>query len=261
MAGRALWKGIVTFGAVSVPVKLYTMFRDTSTRFNLLHDEDMSRLTMEMRDPVDNVPVHREHQVKGYEIAGGEYVIVHEDELEALQPEGGREIEVKEFVSRNDIDLRYFDTPYYLGPDRSELLYVNLAAALRKTDKVGICQWVMRKKQYLGMLKLFGDVLALVTLHYADEIGDTRQAAPETGMKATPQELSTGEYLVNALSVPFQPEKYRNDYEIQLKSLIEKKARGETVPLRTAAPREATKSEELLDMLKKSVEMATKAKK
>ena len=260
MAGRAIWKGVISFGAVSVPVKLYSAVREERVQFHLLHDQDEVRLRQQMVCPVDDEVVDREHQQKGLEVAEEEYVVVEEEELDKLEPESSRDIEVKQFVKLGEIDPRFYDRPYYLGPDGDEKTFRKLAAALHKENLAGVCQWVMRKRAYLGALKFCGNALCLVALRYADELTPSN-ALKLPKAKLDPREKETASYLIDTMSGEFDPSQYHDDYQERLAELVARKARGQKAPVKRISRPKATQSGQLLKMLQASLKKAQAAKK
>jgi DNA end-binding protein Ku len=237
---------------VNVPVKLYPAVVDTRVHAHLIHDTDRQRLQQRMVCPAEDVAVDRDETVKGYEIADNEYVVVHPGELDILQPEASREIEVVEFVDAGRVDPRYLDRTYFLGPDDDEQMYVDLAAGLEKTKLAGMCRWVMRDQSYLGVLASREGLLSLVTHRYAGEIVsaealEIRRAEPSL------REKTIAHRLVEELEEPFQPEQYHDEYEARLQSLVDQKARGRQVALPRAWKPEPTREEDLVKVLEKSL--------
>jgi DNA end-binding protein Ku len=254
---RAVWKASVRFGPVGVPVKLYPAVVDTRVHSHLLHDTDRQRLQQRMVCPAGDVVVDPAETVKGYEIADNEYVVVHPGELDILEPQASREIEVVEFVDAGHVDPRYLDRTYFLGPDDDEQMYVNLAAALEQTKLAGVCRWVMRDKAYIGVLGSRDGLLRLITHRYAEEIVpadalEIRRAEPSL------REKTIARRLVEELKEPFQPEQYHDEYEARLQSLIEQKARGKTVTLPRPRKPEPTPEEELASVLERSLDTLRK---
>jgi DNA end-binding protein Ku len=254
---RAIWKAAVRFGPVSVPVKLYPAVVDTRVHSHLVHDADHQRLEQRMVCPEEDVVVDRAETVKGYEIADHEYVVVHPGELDILEPEASREIEVVEFVDASRVDPRYLDRTYFLGPDDDEQTYANLAAGLEQTRLAGMCRWVMREKAYIGVLESRDGLLRLITHRYADEIVpadslEIRRAEPSL------REKTIARRLVEELKEPFQPEQYQDEYEARLQSLVEQKARGREVALPRPRKPEPTREEELTSVLERSLDALRK---
>jgi len=255
MAGRAIWRGIVSFGICSVPIKLYTAVRSQRVDFHLLHDTDHERLRQRMVCPLDGEPVEREHIVKGFPLDDGRYVLVDPRELEALEPESSRTIEVLDYVDRGAIDARFFDRPYFLGPDGEDGPLASLAEGLAASGRLGICCWVMRKRTFLGALGCFDGTLCLVTLRRAEEI-----VSPETlsapKAEVSDRELKTAKYLMDALSADFKPQAYKDVFRDEVRELVARKARGGTVKLKHVRLPKATASDGLLAALEASLKQA-----
>jgi DNA end-binding protein Ku len=254
---RAIWKAVLQFGPVQVPVKLYPAVKDTRTHAHLLHDTDRQRLQQRMVCPEDEEVVEPRETVKGYEIKEDEYVVVDFQELDVLEPEASREIEVVEFVDAGHVDPRYLDRTFFLGPDEDESMYVNLAESLHETKLAGMCRWVMRGKSYVGVLLQRDGLLSLITHRYADEIvpADSLEFQQvEPGKK----EIAIARNLVEELEEEFHPEQYYDEYEAKLHHLIEQKAQGKEVRLPRPVRPEPTKEEDLVGVLQRSLETLRK---
>jgi DNA end-binding protein Ku len=266
---RALWKGIIEFAAVAVPVKLYTAVRPKEIRFHLLHDQDHVRVRQQMVCPAhgsDEREVPREHVVRGYELRKGQYVVVQEHDLEHCIPEAQRNIRVRRFVDPAAVDAMYYDKPYHLGPDtHGERPYALLARALRESNKMAIVEFVMRGKQYLGAIRVNtsgdagggGDALVLETMRYADEIvptGDVEDAIRK--MKVDERQVKMAEQLIETLAADFEPRRYHDEYRACVTEMLEKKARGEKVTIKHAKQRKATKAPDLTEILRASLAQA-----
>src|SRR4051812_20775048 len=262
---RALWKAVIEFGAVSVPVKLYTAVRQQEIRFNMLHDQDHARLRQEMVCPAhaggeESVP--REHVIRGYELRKGEYVIVGEHDLEKCAPDASRAIRVKKFVDPQQIDPLFYEKAYYLGPDaHGHKPYALLVRAMREEEKVAIAEFVMRGKQYLGAIRVAGGdgdappVLVLESMRYADEVipttGDVERAIRD--LKVDERQVKMAEQLIDTLAAKFEPERYKDEYRACVMEMIERKARGEKISLKKAKEPKATKSPDLTEVLRASL--------
>jgi len=254
--GRAVYKAAVRFGGVGVPVKLYTALDDVRIHFRLLHDDDSMPLRQEMMCPVHEEPVPREHRVKGYEVGPDEFVVLEPDDLRDLRPESERTIEVLEFVGPDEVDARYCDRTYYLGPDGREKAYAALTAAVARAGRVGICRWVMRNRSYLGALSAGGSVLRLVTVRYGDEVVHVDDLDLPRRVSVREKERQTAEYLVAELGAPFEPESYRDEHAEAVRDLIRRKAEGEEITLVEPEEKAPTEDDELLETLEKSLELA-----
>lgn len=252
MAPRAIWKGRIEFAAYTIPVKLYTAVREQRIQFHLLHKSDQTRLRQQMVCAYEHIPVPREEQVRGFELEEGKYVIVSDEEFERIEPEESRVIEVHEFVRSGDIDPLYCERAYYLGPDASNKDYAILASALTDMGIEGLCTFTMRKRSYFGSLKARGQIIALTTLRYADEI----VAAGSLDLpraKLSEKELKAGIDLVRALTGRFEPDRFENEHQRKLKEMIDRKAAGEKISILRPRKQKATRSDRLLETLEASL--------
>ena len=258
---RALWKGVIEFGAVAVPVKLYTAVRPQQIHFHMLHDQDHVRVRQQMVCPAhDDHEVPREHIIRGYELRKDQYVVVQEDDLEKCSPIASRTIRVRRFVDPAQIDPLFYEKPYYLGPDEhGHKPYALLARALRHEKRVAVVDFVMRGKQYLGAVRVSADGKALVleTMRYADEVVATGEVEDEIRkLKVDERQVKMAEQLVETLAGPFEPERYRDEYRACVMEMIERKARGEKVTTKAAKVPKATKAPDLTDILQASIAQA-----
>jgi DNA end-binding protein Ku len=252
VAGRALWKGFLHFGDVSVPVKLHTAVKESRLQFHLLHRRDRVRLQQQMVCAYEKVPVPAEEQVRGFEVEEGRYVLVDPHELEEIEPEKSRLIEVHEFVKTAQIDPIFMDRTYYLEPDMIFRGYNALAELLQEMEVNGICTWTMRKRSYFGALQSSGRTLRLQTLRYADEVIPVASLNLQK-FAVSEKELSIGSELINHLTVAFQPGKFTNEHQQKLQNLIDKKARGEKIALLPPKPMKSTAPNKLLEALEASL--------
>jgi DNA end-binding protein Ku len=252
---RAIWSGSVSFGLVNIPVKLFSAISQKEVRFHMLHDADGGRIQLHRFCSVDEKEVPYEHIVKGFEVSPGRYVTVTPEELDAVDPKATRSIDIQEFVALDDIDPVYYDQTYYLAPDRGAgKAYALLLETMRRTKKVALGRVVLRTKQSLCSLRPLGDVLALATLNYADEINARDDLVGETG-EPSGRELEMAERLVESLTAAFEPEKYRDEHREKVLALIEKKAAGEEV-VAPQEPAEPARVVNLADALAASLAAA-----
>jgi DNA end-binding protein Ku len=256
---RALWKGYIRLGLVTVPVKLYTAVRPQGVSFNMLHDQDQGRIQFRLVDPTTGEEVNREHIVKGFELHKDEYVIVDEEEIDKLVPPSSRDIAIEDFVEEGSIDPIYCERAYFLGPDvGGEKSYPLLAKALKKTRKVGICKFVMRKREYLAQLRTTGpkdEYLMLETLRWADEVLPRDEvAADESKLKVSAAEEKMALQLVESLAVDkFDPGQFKDEFTEKVLDLVNRKARGEKVELPEPEEPEPTGDIDLSEVLKASI--------
>jgi DNA end-binding protein Ku len=255
MLSRALWKGYIHFGDFDVAVRLHTAVREQRIEFHLLHSRDHVRLRQQMLCAYEKVPVSREEQVRGFEVEEGRYVIVDDEELERIEPEGSRTIEVRQFVPEGQIDPLYFERVYYLAPDVVPTGYRALAEGLLETRMEGICTWTMRKRSYLGSLTARGKALRLTTLRHGQEVIEAGSLdLPDVVL--SDRELKVGADLVTALGGPFQPEKFENEHQRKLQELIGRKAAGEKISVLRPRRVRPTTPDKLLETLEASLKKA-----
>lgn len=261
---RAIWSGSISFGLVNVPVKLYSAVSRKTVNFNQIDSRTGARVKMKRVSSVDETEVSYNDIVKGYELSSGEYVIVSEEELAALDPEAVRTIDIEEFVDLADIDPMFYDSSYYLAPDQTTAkAYKLLTMAMENSQKVGIARFVMRTKQYLAAIRPKDGRLILNTMVYADELVD----ADEIGgfdavakVEIAERELAMAQQLIESLSAEFAPEKHHDTYREAVLSLIERKAAGEAEIVAPAAAPTADKVIDLMAALEASVKAAKDAR-
>lgn len=255
---RAMWSGAISFGLVNVPVKLFPAARSKDIGFNQLHEADGSRIQMKRVCALDGAEVPFAEIVKGYEVSPDRYVVITPQELEAIAPEITRGIDIEEFIDLAEIDPVYFENSYYLVPDKGGAkAYALLLAAMRNAGKVAIGRMVLRSKQYLVALRPAGDALSLSTLYFADEVvsQEDLDGLPRERKDFDKRELAMAQQLIEALSAPFEPEKFHDEYRTQVLDLIERKAEGEPIVIKPdTAP--AAKVVDLMAALEASIAAA-----
>jgi DNA end-binding protein Ku len=254
---RAIWSGSISFGLLNVPVKLYSAVSKKSVSFRELRESDGSRVRHKRVAEADGEEVEYNDIVKGYEIAPEQYVVITRDELEELDPKKTRAIEVLDFVDLDDIDPIYFDHPYYLGPDKgAERAYALLVKAMEDAHKVAIARFVLRNRESLAALRPMDGVMTMATMRFADEVVSTQEISDVLGEEAEPpkkKELEMAKALIDSLTSEFDADQYRDEYREELLSLIERKARGESiVSSETEAPK-PTKAPDLMAALEESL--------
>lgn len=226
MAARAIWKGVLQIGTLSVPVKLYSAVQDKSVRFRLLHKTDKQPVRQQLTSAEGDEPIEYESVKKAFPIARGRLVMLEKEELEQLQPEDSRDVEITRFVNRGDIDHRWYERAYYLGPDGNQKAYFAAASALERKKKEGVARWVMRDRSYVGALRAEGGYLMLITLRHAEEIIAT-EALPAPGGRALAQrEIEMAGQLIEALHAEFDPAQFTDTYRERVMDLVETKAAG-----------------------------------
>ncbi len=254
---RSIWSGAISFGLVNVPIKLYSAVSRKTVRFNQLNSDTGNRIMQKRVDPETGEEVPYDRIVKGFELTKDRYVVITPDELDALDPERTRTIQIEDFVDQVDIDPIYYDHPYYLVPDKGAAkAYGLLLNAMEASGKVAIARVVIRSKEQLVAIRpAAGNVLTMETMIFADEVVDPEDleelpAAKE--LKASDRELKMAQQLIDSLSSEFEPERYRDEYRDKVLELIERKAQGEEIAVQPEAP-EPAKVPDLMAALEASL--------
>ena len=252
---QAIWTGSISFGLVTVPVRLVSATRSQDVRFNQLEAETGARIRYRRVSEQTGEEVPNDQIVKGYELENGHYVVLDNDELAALKPSASRMIEIEDFVDLSEIDPVYFEQPYYLVPDKDAAkAYRLLSRVMEDEGKVAVGRFVLRSKEALVAIRPVDGVLLLETMRYADEVLAADRDAPlaESDTEPSERELEMARQLVNALAGTFDPEKYKDEYREELLALIERKAAGEEI-VASAAPEEPAKVLDLMAALEASL--------
>ena len=255
---RAIWSGTISFGLVSVPVRMYSATEESDLHFKLVHEPDGGRIGYQKVCKAENEPVPDDEIVKAYEAKKDELVVLTDEDFDAVKVEGVKTIDISHFVPYDEIDPIYFERTYFLGPqDGGEKVYALLREAMEKTGLAAVGKYVMREKQHLGCLRIREGVITLEKMFFHDEIRPVKEIAPRktTVPKA---ELDMATALIDQFKSSFEPDRYEDTYRAALLKLIKAKQKGETI---TAVP--AAEDEEpadLLAALKASVEAAKKGK-
>lgn len=255
---RAIWTGAISFGMVTVPVKLYSALNRKAVRFHQLSGKTGVRIAQKRVDPSTGEEVPYEDIVKGYEIASDRYVVIEPGELEALEPKKTKTIEIEDFVELAQIDPVFYDHPYYLAPGPGGAKpYRLLLEAMRETEKVAIARVVIRSKEALVALRPIGEVLGMATMIFSDEVlppDRLDEVAEAEQVKTTKRELEIAEQLVESLAGDFEPDKYRDTYREQVLEMIERKAQGKEIAVQPVAEEVAEPAPDLMGALKASLE-------
>jgi DNA end-binding protein Ku len=240
---RSIWSGAISFGLVNVPIKLYSAVSRKTVRFNQLNKETGHRIQQKRVDPETGEELSYDQIVKGYELTKDRYVVITPEELDALDPERTRTIDIEDFVDLDEIDPVYYDHPYYLVPDKGATkAYGLLLGAMEQAGKVAIARVVIRSKEQLVAIRPSGDVLMMETMLFHDEVvpPDEIEELPESKeLKASDRELQMAQQLIDSLSSEFEPERYRDEYREKVLELIERKASGEEIAVQPEAPQPA----------------------
>ena len=228
---RSLWKGAINFGLVHIPVTLWKATRPQDLHFRMLHEKDLVPLKQKKVCPADHKEVSADEVVRGYEVKKGEFVPVEDEELEALEPENSHSIDIEDFVELVDVDPIYYETAYYLAPDKGAAKpYGLLVAAMEKSGKAAIARFVMRTKQHLVIMRAMDKGIGMSTLYYADEVMALSEVPgiPRT-INPTKQELDMAVRLVESMTSEFDPEKYHDTYREKVLAMLKQKAKGKII--------------------------------
>jgi DNA end-binding protein Ku len=247
MSARAYASGTVSFGLVSIPIKLYsTGEASTGIHLNMLHKKCGTRLKQQYVCPTDNEIVGKDEMVKGFEYTKGQYVLFSEDELKALMPEPTNAIDITEFIPLEKVDPIYFEKTYYLGPDKGgDRPYLLLSQAMRDTGRAAIARYRARGKDYLVLLRPYEQGVVMQQLRYADEIRSFSEV-PIGSAEVKPQELNLAKMLIDQIAgESFEPAQYEDEVRKKTRALIDKKVEGEEI---TAAVEEAPKAQ-IIDLM------------
>ncbi len=260
---RAIWNGSISFGLVSIPVKLYSAVSRKTVRFNQIDSATGSRVKQKRVSAADGEEVPYERILKGFELPSGEYVMITDEEVAALDPDAVRTIDIDEFVDLADIDPIFYDNAYHLVPDEQTAKpYKLLATAMEQAGKVGICHFVMRSKQYLAAVRPADGRLLLSTMVYADEIVDHKEIGGFdllADIEIDKKELAMAEQLIATLDATFEPGRHKDTYREAVLELIDRKAAGETGDDLMPAP--APSSAKVIDLMAALEASVTEAKK
>jgi DNA end-binding protein Ku len=253
---RSIWSGAISFGLVNVPIKLYSAVSRKTVRFNQLNAETGNRIQQKRVDPETGEEVPYEQIVKGFELTKDRYVVITPDELDALDPERTRTIQIEDFVDQVDIDPIYYDHPYYLVPDKGAAkAYGLLLGAMEQAGKVAIARVVLRSKEHLVAIRPAGELLMMETMIFSDEVvpHDELEDLPDAKeLKASDRELKMAQQLIDSLSSSFEPERYHDEYREKVLDLIERKAEGQEIAVQPEAP-EPAKVPDLMAALEASL--------
>jgi DNA end-binding protein Ku len=247
-----VWKGHLTFGLLSLPVKLYSAARGESVSFNQLHKSDHSRVKQVLYCQTEDKPISRSDIVKGYEYEKDKYVVVEDEEIKKVAPKTAKTMEVLEFVKASEVDPIFLESSYYLAPDEAgEKPYALLFEALRQSGHVGVAKIAMHNREHIVILRPGDRGILLHTMYYPDEIRQVEEFRTDTST-VKPKELELAKTLVASLEAPFEPEKYKDNYRENLMAMIQAKVEGKEI-VETAAPTHKAPVIDILEALKMSL--------
>jgi DNA end-binding protein Ku len=252
---RTIWKGSLSFGLVNVPVGVYPATKDKSIHFNQFEKGTTDRIRYKKVNERTGNEVESADIVKGFDLGGGEHIMLSDDELATAEPERSRQIEITDFVDLDDIDPVFYRTTYYLAPEgnASDKPYALLRRAMKEARKVGIATMVMRNKEYLVAIRPEGDVLALETMFFADEVRSPHEELPRIPDDGdlTDREVSMAHVLIGSMESEWDPDRFHDTHREKVEALIEEKSQGKVITATKAAP--APKVIDLMEALEASI--------
>jgi DNA end-binding protein Ku len=257
---RTMWKGAISFGLVSIPVRVFPATEEKSVRFNQLHAKDHGRIKYQRTCAKCGEEVPYQDIVRGYEYEKDRYVVLEEEELDSVPVQSSRLIDIDQFVDITEIDPIYFQKSYYLVPEEAGVkAYALLREALTENSMVGVAKVAFREKEHLASIRVHENIIVLETMYWPDEIRKAAFEELDKDVKIRPQEVQMARSLIENLTAEWDPDKYTDEYRQALLELIEKKVAGEEIEY-VAPPEEAPKVVDLMDALRASVEATKKEK-
>ena len=251
---HAIWSGTISFGLVTIPVKLQTAIRTNDMRFNFLHKKDGGRINNVRRCSTCEKDVAYADIERGYEYEKGQYVVLTDEDFDRVNPAATQSVDIVQFVDLAEINPMYYDRPYYLEPEKKgRHAYALLREALVAENKVGIARVVIRSKEHLAALKPNGDALVLELMHFADEIVDQGTLDFPSREKPVAAEMKMAKMLIDTMSEPFDATKYHDKRREEVMAMIEARAAGREAPKYKAKPSMGGKVVNLMDVLQQSL--------
>lgn len=252
---RAFWKGVISFGMVAIPVRMYVATETKTISFHLLHKKCLTRAKQVLYCPTDDEYFAQKETVRGYEVAKDQYVVFSEEDFDRVPVKTAHAIEIISFVEANEIDPTYYYGSHYLEPEQlGAKPFRLLSDALSKTGLVGIAKVVFQRREHLCCLRPLGEILALHTIHYESEVL-SREALVPPKVEVSAEEIEMAESLIRVMAGHFQPDKYKDEYQTALKEVVQAKLKGEKV-VAPAAPK--AEIEDLMEALRRSIAAARK---
>jgi DNA end-binding protein Ku len=251
---QTIWKGAISFGLVSIPVRLYAATDERGVAMHQVHAADGGRIRYRRVCEIDGEEVPYRDIAKGYQLPDGDMIVLTDEDMSQLPLASSRTVEVLQFVPSSDLDPINFARSYYLQPDgQGAKPYVLLRDALRRTEKLAVVKVALRSRESLAVLRAFGDVLVLQMMLWPDEVREAEAFAPDEDVSARPQEVDMAESYIDALTGDFDPDQYSDQYREALNELIEAKAAGRPIREEEAPAEAAAEAVDLMDALRRSV--------
>ena len=254
---RPLWRGAITFGLISIPVRLYSAVENKNLKFNLLHEKDGGRIKYQRTCAKCGEEVTWDDIVKGYEYSKDHYVTFTSEEMAALDVDSIKAVDVVSFVPLEKVDPIYFDKTYYVAPETSGLkAYRLLAEALEAEGQVGVAKVTLREREHLATIRLKDGVFVLETMHWPDEIRTPSFEELDKRVEVRDNEVKMARQLIQQLSDEFRPEEFEDEYRLRLQELAEKKVEGREITVSAETEEEPAEVVDLMEALKTSVAQA-----
>lgn len=255
---RSLWKGSLAFGLVNIPVRMYSATHEKELKFTMLHKKDLSEIRYARMCKAEDKEVPWKDIVKGYEYSKGDYVVFQDEDFEKANLKKTKTIEIVDFVKEDEIETVYYEKPYFLEPEKNaDNAYSLLRDALIKSGKVGIAKFVLRNREHLAVIKPYEGAIAVIQLRYNEELAQVKELTIPEAKKASPKELTFAIKLIDQLTVPFKPEKYKDTYIDEIKELIKQKAKGKPIHPKSKEPA-PSKVLDMMSLLKESLDQNKK---
>lgn len=256
---RALWKGNISFGLVSIPIKLYSGSVTHRVDLDMIRKKDHCRIEYVRVCKKDGKEVPWDEIAKGYKKENGDYVVLEKEDIARVMPEKTQTIDIFEFVLEDEIESKYLEKPYLIEPEKAAAkTYALLRDALKKTGKVGLCKFIIRSSEHLGILKPQDDAIVLIQIRFEDDLRDPKELKlPGKAVSISKKELDMAVTIIDQLTDKFEPEKYKDTYKQELLKLIKKKAaaKGKKITVdEPKAKKERHPADDLLDQLRASLE-------
>lgn len=256
---RTIWKGAISFGLIHIPVRLYTASKTRELKFKMLHKQDLGEIRYARICKADGKEIPWEDIVKGYEYQEGDFVVLTEEDFVKASPKKTRTIEIVDFTDENQIDTMYYDTPYYLEPEKgAEKAYVLLREALKRTKKIAVGHFVFKHHEHLGVIKAHDDLLILNQLRYDSELVNPKGLHIPKTQAVAKKEIDIALQLIDQLTKPFNPKDYSDTYTDEIKEIIKKKSKGQKVVIKKGEAPKSRKAHDIMELLKMSLEQHKK---
>jgi DNA end-binding protein Ku len=249
----SVWKGYLTFGLISIPVRLFSAARTERISLNQLHDKCKSRIRQPLYCPTCERMVERSEIVKGYEYEKDQYVLVEDEEIKKIAPPSASTMEILEFVNAADVDPLYLDASYYMVPeDAGRKAYQLLVATMEEAGRAAIAKLAMHQREYIVLIRPRANGLTLHTMYFADEVREVSEYGQQGEIKVKPEEVRLAKQLVESLAGDFEPGKYHDEYRNRMKELLNAKLEGQEVAV--APQPQLAPVVDMMEALKKSLE-------